>query len=403
MFIENDGGRGSFKKELAPFAVMRCRKGEIMIYFDNSATTKIAPEALQSYVQTSEHFWGNPSSLHRLGGQAFQVLEKAREHIAALLGAKTEEIYFTSGGTESNNWAIKGTALEKRVFGNHIITTKIEHPSVLNTVKQLAQLGFEISYLDVNDKGEISLEQLESMLKKETILVSVMAVNNEIGVSQNIEEISRILEQYPWVHFHVDAVQGLEQVPDLLALGRIDLLSLSAHKFHGPRGVGILYKKAGRKIQSLLTGGGQEKTERSTTENLPGIVATAKAMRMYLEAPHPMKEIRDYLWNFLEKQPQIKIFSPKEGVVHILCFALKGVRGEVLVHAFEEEDIYISTTSACSSKKSDSSSTLAAMNVPDYWATSAVRASFSYLNTMDEAKQFVEVLEKLMKKFEFLK
>ena len=374
-----------------------------MIYFDNSATTKIAPEALQSYVQTSERFWGNPSSLHRLGGQAFQVLEKAREHIAILLGAKTEEIYFTSGGTESNNWAIKGTALEKRVFGNHIITTKIEHPSVLNTVKQLAQLGFEISYLDVNDKGEISLEQLESMLKKETILVSVMAVNNEIGVSQNIEEISRILEQYPWVHFHVDAVQGLEQVPDLLALGRIDLLSLSAHKFHGPRGVGILYKKAGRKIQSLLTGGGQEKTERSTTENLPGIVATAKAMRMYLEAPHPMKEIRDYLWNFLEKQPQIKIFSPKEGVVHILCFALKGVRGEVLVHAFEEENIYISTTSACSSKKSDSSSTLAAMNVPDYWATSAVRASFSYLNTMDEAKKFVEVLEKLMKKFEFLK
>ena len=374
-----------------------------MIYFDNSATTKIAPEALQSYVQTSERFWGNPSSLHRLGGQAFQVLEKAREHIAALLGAKTEEIYFTSGGTESNNWAIKGTALEKRVFGNHIITTKIEHPSVLNTVKQLAQLGFEISYLDVNDKGEISLEQLESMLKKETILVSVMAVNNEIGVSQNIEEISRILEQYPWVHFHVDAVQGLEQVPDLLALGRIDLLSLSAHKFHGPRGVGILYKKSGRKIQSLLTGGGQEKTERSTTENLPGIVATAKSMRMYLEARHPMKEIRDYLWKFLEKQPQIKIFSPKEGVDHILCFALKWVRGEVLVHAFEEEDIYISTTSACSSKKSDSSSTLAAMNVPDYWATSAVRASFSYLNTMDEAKQFVEVLEKLMKKFEFLK
>ena len=256
MFIENDGGRGSFEKELAPFAVMRCRKGEIMIYFDNSATTKIAPEALQSYVQTSERFWGNPSSLHRLGGQAFQVLEKAREHIAALLGAKTEEIYFTSGGTESNNWAIKGTALEKRVFGNHIITTKIEHPSVLNTVKQLAQLGFEISYLDVNDKGEISLEQLESMLKKETILVSVMVVNNEIGVSQNIEEISRILEHYPWVHFHVDAVQALDQVPDLLSLGRIDLLSLSAHKFHGPRGVGILYKKSGRKIQSLLTGGG---------------------------------------------------------------------------------------------------------------------------------------------------
>ena len=396
-------GGALLNKELAPFAVMRCRKGDIMIYFDNSATTKIAPEALQSYVQTSERFWGNPSSLHRLGGQAFQVLEKAREHIATLLGAKTEEIYITSGGTESNNWAIKGTALEKRVFGNHIITTKIEHPSVLNTVKQLAQLGFEISYLDVNDKGEISLEQLESMLKKETILVSVMAVNNEIGVSQNIEEISRILEHYPWVHFHVDAVQALEQVPDLLALGRIDLLSLSAHKFHGPRGVGILYKKAGRKIQSLLTGGGQEKTERSTTENLPGIVATAKAMRMYLEAPHPMKEIRDYLWNFLEKQPQIKIFSPKEGVDHILCFALKGVRGEVLVHAFEEEEIYISTTSACSSKKSDSSSTLAAMNVPDYWATSAVRASFSYLNTMDEAKQFVEVLEKLMKKFEFLK
>ena len=374
-----------------------------MIYFDNAATTKIYDDALTSYVQVSQKFFGNPSSLHQLGVDAFQVLTKARAQVASLLSVQPEEIFFTSGGTESNNWAIKGTALEKSVFGKHIITTKIEHPSVLQTCKQLERFGFEVTYLDVDSKGIVSVDQLKESLRKDTILVSVMAVNNEVGAVQPIAEIAKVLEEYPSIHFHVDCVQAVERASQLLSIGRIDLLSLSAHKFHGPRGVGIMYKKFGRKIQALLTGGGQEKGERSTTENLPGIVATTKALRMALEENSVTGELRSQLWKELATKPEIRIFSPEDGASHVLCFAIKGVRGEVVVHAFENHGIYISTTSACSSKKGDSSSTLYAMDVPTEWATGAVRVSFSNDNTKEEVEQFIDVLHQLMKQFSFLK
>ena len=374
-----------------------------MIYFDNAATTKIYDDALTSYVQVSQKFFGNPSSLHQLGVDAHQVLTKARSQVASLLSVQPEEIFFTSGGTESNNWAIKGTALEKSVFGKHIITTKIEHPSVIQTCKQLERFGFEVTYLDVDSKGIVSVDQLKESLRKDTILVSVMAVNNEVGAVQPIAEIAKVLEEYPSIHFHVDAVQAVERASQLLAIGRIDLLSLSAHKFHGPRGVGIMYKKFGRKIQALLTGGGQEKGERSTTENLPGIVATTKALRMALEEKSVTGELRSQLWKELATKPEIRIFSPEDGASHVLCFAIKGVRGEVVVHAFENHGIYISTTSACSSKKADSSSTLYAMDVPTEWATGAVRVSFSNDNTKEEVEQFIDVLHQLMKQFSFLK
>lgn len=374
-----------------------------MIYFDNAATTKIYDDALTSYVQVSQKFFGNPSSLHQLGVDAYQVLTKARAQVASLLSVQPEEIFFTSGGTESNNWAIKGTDLEKSVFGKHIITTKIEHPSVLQTCKQLERFGFEVTYLDVDSKGIVSVDQLKENLRKDTILVSVMAVNNEVGAVQPIAEIAKVLEEYPSIHFHVDAVQAVERASQLLAIGRIDLLSLSAHKFHGPRGVGIMYKKFGRKIQALLTGGGQEKGERSTTENLPGIVATTKALRMALEEKSVTGDLRSKLWKELATKPEIRIFSPEDGASHVLCFAIKGVRGEVVVHAFENHGIYISTTSACSSKKADSSSTLYAMDVPTEWATGAVRVSFSNDNTKEEVEQFINVLHQLMKQFSFLK
>lgn len=374
-----------------------------MIYFDNAATTKIYDDALTSYVQVSQKFFGNPSSLHQLGVDAYQVLTKARAQVASLLSVKPEEIFFTSGGTESNNWAIKGTALEKSVFGKHIITTKIEHPSVIQTCKQLERFGFEVTYLDVDSKGIVSIDQLKESLRKDTILVSVMAVNNEVGAVQPIAEIAKVLEEYPSIHFHVDCVQAVERASQLLSIGRIDLLSLSAHKFHGPRGVGIMYKKFGRKIQALLTGGGQEKGERSTTENLPGIVATTKALRMALEEESVTGELRSQLWKELATKPEIRIFSPEDGASHVLCFAIKGVRGEVVVHAFENHGIYISTTSACSSKKADSSSTLYAMDVPTEWATGAVRVSFSNDNTKEEVEQFIKVLHQLMKQFSFLK
>ena len=374
-----------------------------MIYFDNAATTKIYDDALTSYVQVSQKFFGNPSSLHQLGVDAHQVLTKARVQVASLLSVQPEEIFFTSGGTESNNWAIKGTALEKSVFGKHIITTKIEHPSVIQTCKQLERFGFEVTYLDADSKGIVNVEQLKESLRKDTILVSVMAVNNEVGAVQPIAEIAKVLEEYPSIHFHVDAVQAVERASQLLAIERIDLLSLSAHKFHGPRGVGIMYKKFGRKIQALLTGGGQEKGERSTTENLPGIVATTKALRMAIEEKSVTGELRSQLWKELVTKPEIRIFSPEDGASHVLCFAIKGVRGEVVVHAFENHGIYISTTSACSSKKADSSSTLYAMDVPTEWATGAVRVSFSNDNTKEEVEQFINVLHQLMKQFSFLK
>ena len=374
-----------------------------MIYFDNAATTKIYDDALTSYVQVSQKFFGNPSSLHQLGVDAYQVLTKARAQVASLLSVQPEEIFFTSGGTESNNRAIKGTALEKSVFGKHIITTKIEHPSVIQTCKQLERFGFEVTYLDVDSKGIVSVDQLKESIRKDTILVSVMAVNNEVGAVQPIAEIAKVLEEYPSIHFHVDAVQAVERASQLLAIGRIDLLSLSAHKFHGPRGVGIMYKKFGRKIQALLTGGGQEKGERSTTENLPGIVATTKALRMALEEESVTGELRSQLWKELATKSEIRIFSPEDGASHVLCFAIKGVRGEVVVHAFENHGIYISTTSACSSKKADSSSTLYAMDVPTEWATGAVRVSFSNDNTKEEVEQFIKVLHQLMKQFSFLK
>lgn len=374
-----------------------------MIYFDNAATTKIYDDALTSYVQVSQKFFGNPSSLHQLGVDAFQVLTKARAQVASLLSVQPEEIFFTSGGTESNNWAIKGTALEKSVFGKHIITTKIEHPSVIQTCKQLERFGFEVTYLDVDSRGIVNVEQLKESLRKDTILVSVMAVNNEVGAIQPIDEISQVLEAYPSIHFHVDTVQAVERARQLLAIGRIDLLSLSAHKFHGPRGIGIMYKKFGRKIQALLTGGGQEKGQRSTTENLPGIVATTKALRMTLEEKSVTSELRGQLWKEIATKPEIRIFSPEDGASHVLCFAIKGVRGEVVVHAFENHGIYISTTSACSSKKADSSSTLYAMDVPTEWATGAVRVSFSNDNTKEEVEQFIDVLHQLMKQFSFLK
>ena len=374
-----------------------------MIYFDNAATTKIYDDALTSYVQVSQKFFGNPSSLHQLGVDAYQVLTKARAQVASLLSVLPEEIFFTSGGTESNNWAIKGTALEKSVFGKHIITTKIEHPSVIQTCKQLERFGFEVTYLDVDSKGIVSVDQLKESLRKDTILVSVMAVNNEVGAVQPIAEIAKVLEEYPSIHFHVDCVQAVERASQLLSIGRIDLLSLSAHKFHGPRGVGIMYKKFGRKIQALLTGGGQEKGERSTTENLPGIVATTKALRMALEEKSVTGELRSQLWKELATKSEIRIFSPEDGASHVLCFAIKGVRGEVVVHAFENHGIYISTTSACSSKKADSSSTLYAMDVPNEWATGAVRVSFSNDNTKEEVEQFIDVLHQLMKQFSFLK
>lgn len=376
-----------------------------MIYFDNSATTPIHPQALDAYVKTSQRIFGNPSSLHRLGVQANRLLQQARQQIAELLTVQPNEIVFTSGGTEGNNWIIKGTAYEKQNYGKHIIVSSIEHPSVSNTIEQLKSQGFEVTVLPVDHQGFVQVNALKQALRKDTILVSVMAVNNEIGSIQPIQAISEVLLDYPKIHFHVDAVQAIGQVPTGEWLtNRVDFATFSAHKFHGPRGIGFIYWKQGRKLTPLMAGGGQENNQRSGTENLPAIVAMAKALRLKFDQ-HTAKQnhvhsLKVALMEALKNCENVTLFSGDENfATHILCFALVGIRGEVLVHALEEKEIFISTTSACSSRKHLASSTLHAMKVPNIEATSAVRISLDESNTMAEVEQFMIVFRQLQQKF----
>lgn len=377
-----------------------------MIYFDNSATTKMAPEALETYSQVVTKIWGNPSSLHKLGDRAHGLLEASRKQVADLLGVNTDEIYFTSGGTESNNTAIKGTAWAKREFGKHIITSSVEHASVSNTFTELENLGFRVTRLPVDKEGRVNPEDLKAALDKDTTLVSIMGVNNEIGTIQPIKEISEILADYPNIHFHVDNVQALGKgIWDQVFTSRVDMMSFSSHKFHGPRGIGILYKKRGRMLMPLCEGGGQEKGLRSGTENLAAIAAMAKAARLLLtdekEKADREYAIKEKISKYLAGKPGIHIFSPLKAnfAPHILCFALEGIRGETLVHTLEDQDIYISTTSACASKKADEASTLVAMKTPDAIATSAVRLSFDESNTLEEADEFIAAFDEIYQHF----
>lgn len=377
-----------------------------MIYFDNSATTQVYPEALDTFNKVTKEIWGNPSSLHRLGDRSHQLLEASRKQIAGLLGVEPYEIFFTSSGSESDNWAIKGTALAKREFGNHIITTSIEHAAVTNTVKALEKQGFRVTMLPVDKNGFIDPEDLKNALDRETILVSIMGVNNEIGSIQPIQEVSKILENYPNVTFHVDNVQALgKNIWDKVFTPRVDLMSLSAHKFHAPRGTGIMYKKAGKMIDPLIDGGGQEKGMRSSTENLAGIAATAKAMRLYLENEEKNAEqeakVKNKIVDYLKDKPGIQIFSPVSDkfVPSILCFGLEGIRGETLVHTLEAKDIFTSTTSACSSRSEVESGTLNSMKIRDDIATGAIRLSFDPSNTVEQADKFIAEFDKVYNHF----
>ncbi|MDR2465014.1 MAG: cysteine desulfurase [Streptococcaceae bacterium] len=378
-----------------------------MIYFDNSATTAIYPQALDSYIRTSQRIIGNPSSLHYLGSQSYRLLSQARSQVADTLDVSPEEIFFTSGGTEGDNWVMKGTAIEKRQFGKHILLSQIEHPAVYETANQLSSLGFEVEFIPVDARGFVILEDFKRLLRKDTILVSVMAVNNEIGSIQPIREIGEILKDYPTIHFHVDAVQAIGKIPFVdYITDRVDFAVFSGHKFHAPRGVGFIYAKKGRRIAPLLTGGGQEMNKRSSTENVPAIVSMAKALRLYMEKNQEKEayksRIRDYLIQALSGYGEIRLFTEanENFAPHILTFGIRGVRGEVLVHALEEKEIITSTTSACSSKKVDSSSTLFSMGVKKEVAQTAIRLSLDVENTMAEAEEFMVVLNHLLKKFE---
>ena len=366
-----------------------------MIYFDNSATTKPYPEALATYTEVATRIWGNPSSLHNLGSQATRILEASRKQIAELIGKKAEEIYFTSGGTEGDNWILKGVAFEKAPYGKHIIVSDIEHPAIKESAAWLKTQGFEVDYAPVDARGFVKVDELASLLRPDTTLVSIMAVNNEIGSIQPIHEIAALLEDRPTISFHVDAVQALAKVATEVYLPeRVDFATFSSHKFHGLRGVGFVYIKEGKKITPLLTGGGQEKEMRSTTENVAGIAATAKALRLAMENQEAFasktQQMKEVIRKELANYPDVTVFSGEDHFApHILTFGIKGVRGEVVVHAFEEFDIYISTTSACSSKAGKPAGTLIAMGVDKSVAQTAVRLSLDIENDMSQVEQFL--------------
>lgn len=376
-----------------------------MIYFDNSATTKIFPQALDTYVKVSDQYYGNPSSIHQKGEEAQRLLQQSRKQIATLMGTDDDEIYFTSGGTEGDNWAIRGTAYKKINQGRHLITTTIEHSAVKQTMKSLEARGWEVTYIDVDDQGQVSPQAIEEAIRPTTVLVSVIAVNNEVGSVQPIKAIGEMLKTYPGIHFHVDAVQAVGKIDlDLSEASRIDIAAFSGHKFHAPRGVGFTYLKKGRQLSPLMTGGGQEDRQRSGTENIPAIAAMAKSLRLLLEnverKRQKMATITSQIRKHIESYKHGTVFTPENSAPHILCFGIVGIKGEVTLHAFEKENIYLSTTSACSSRSNTGSSTLQAMKVDSSIAQSAVRLSLSEWNTEEEGQEFIRVFDKVYNQVE---
>ena len=368
------------------------------IYLDNSATTKPYQEVVDKMVLALTTQYGNPSSIYKKGIEVEREIKEIRRNIARSLGAKETEIYFTSGGTECNNTIIRSVAKLNKKTKNHIISTVIEHPSVLNTLKDLEADGFEVTYLPVGKDGKISLEDLKNAIKKETILVSVMHVNNEIGTIQPIEEIGKYLKSLDEkVYFHVDGVQSYAKIKFRPSRYNIDFMSVSSHKLHGPKGIGFMYVKENNRIKPLLTGGGQEIGIRSGTENVPGIYGIGEAVRILnqdLEGTiDKIKGLRDLLKEeILANIDNVKINSPEDGVCHVLNVSFRGVRGEVLLHYLEQKEIYVSTGSACSSKKKGSHVLNAIGLTPDE-IEGAIRFSLSDLNTKEEIMKTVEVLK----------
>ena len=368
------------------------------IYLDNSATTKPYKEVVDKMVLALTTQYGNPSSIYKKGIEVEREIKEIRRNIARSLGAKETEIYFTSGGTECNNTIIRSVANLNKKTKNHIISTVIEHPSVLNTLKDLEADGFEVTYLPVGKDGKISLEDLKNAIKKETILVSVMHVNNEIGTIQPIEEIGKYLKSLDEkVYFHVDGVQSYAKIKFRPSRYNIDFMSVSGHKLHGPKGIGFMYVKENNRIKPLLTGGGQEVGIRSGTENVPGIYGIGEAVRILnqdLEGTiDKIRGLRDLLKEeILANIDNVKINSPEDGVCHVLNVSFRGVRGEVLLHYLEQKEIYVSTGSACSSKKKGSHVLNAIGLTPDE-IEGAIRFSLSDLNTKEEIMKTVEVLK----------
>lgn len=375
-----------------------------MIYLDNCATTKPYKEVLETFVEVNNNYYGNPASINKFGKTTNKLLDAARKQVADILKVKKETIYFTSCATESNNIAIIGSVEHKKDFGNRIIVSKIEHPSVLETYRELERRGFILDYLNVDSNGLIDLNHLKSLLTKETILLSVMHVNNVYGGVQPIKEIVELLKEYPKVHFHVDGVQGV--LKKEINLSDIDSYSISAHKFHGIKGVGVLYLKSRRTVHNITFGGGQENGLRSGTVNVAGAVSLAKALRLsYERTPDVLKKHREFkklIINELDSINHVVINSPLDDnyVDSIINISLPKIKGEAIVNSLNERGIMVSTTSACSSKTFHLNEALYARGLSKENIEGSIRVSFSYKTKLEEIKTFVKVFkEEYNKKF----
>ncbi len=374
------------------------------IYMDNSATTRPYDEVIEYMSCINKDIYGNPSSLHRKGIEAERIIKKSRVSIANSINADKDEIYFTSGGTESNNFAIRGYLNANKHSGSHIVTLKTEHPSVLEVYKHLANMGYSVDFVDVDSKGVINLEQLEKILTQDTSLISIILVNNETGTIQPIDEIIKIKNKVNRdICIHVDAVQAFGKIKLDVKKGGYDLLSVSSHKIHGPKGVGALYINKKRKVNAIVFGGGQESMLRSGTENVPGIGGFAMAAEItysnFIENYNKVTEIRDMFVNGLESEINgYKLLSPKNGLPYILNISFENVKAEVLLHFLEQENIYVSTGAACSSRKNIHSHVLTAMGVQKGDIEGSIRFSFSSFNSVDEVPIVIDALKKILPK-----
>ena len=373
------------------------------VYLDNSATTKAYPEVVRLVADIMTNDYGNASSMHLKGVDAEKYLKYSKATIAGIMKVKEKEIFFTSGGTESDNWALMGAAFANHRSGKHLITTKIEHPAILRTMEHLKELGFDITYLSVNRYGQILLEELRNAIRPDTILVSIMFVNNEVGAIQPIDEAGEIIKQTnPRTLFHVDAVQGFGKLRLLPKKWKIDMVSVSGHKIHGPKGTGFLYIDEKVKIKPIIYGGGQQNGYRSGTENVPGVAGLGKATeliyRNLVEDTNRLYCLKKKLVSGLLKIDHVKINGPQDetGAPHIVSASIAGIRSEVMLHSLEDKGVYVSAGSACSSHKHTVSDTLSAMGLSTEYMDSTIRFSLSVFTTEEEIEYTLKCLYELV-------
>lgn len=379
-------------------------------YLDNSATTRVFDEVKDIMIKTMVLDYGNPSSMHLKGVDAERYIKESRNQIAKTLKVDEKEILFTSGGTESNNFAIIGTAMANKRAGSHIITTAVEHASVSNTMEFLKEQGFRITYLPVNEFGVIRIKDVEEAICEDTILISVMYVNNEVGAVMPVREIAEVIaKKKPDIIFHVDAIQAYGKYEIYPKRLHIDLLSVSGHKIHGPKGIGFLYIKDKFKIKPLIFGGGQQKGMRSGTENVPGIAGIGRAAEIIYagldEKMNHLNELKDYMIDELSKLENVRINSTKgrDSAPQIVNASFVGVRSEVLLHSLEDRNVYVSAGSACSTNKHVVSATLKGIGLKNEEIESAIRFSFSIFTTKEEIDYTLDVLREILPKLRLYK